>query len=229
MDRVTGPRPLHRVDRASLARRTLARLNKSGWRRAEVLLLRDDGGTVVVKDFASRRGWVRRHFGAWVVRRELRAYRRLAGVEGIPRLLGEVDAQAFVLEHRPGEMLTRALRGRVGPEFVARLRQIVVTMHERGVVHGDLRHRSNVLVDEDGRPVVLDLATSVCFRPGGWAQRWIMPIFARLDWKAVRKWERKFAHAPWASSSPEASGVEASAMPASQAASLGSRGASRPM
>jgi hypothetical protein len=223
---VSAAEPLHDVQRATLGERTLARLNEPGWRHADVLLVRDRAGAVVVKDFARRGSWLRRAFGAWVVERELRAYQRLSGVPCVPRLLGRLDAWALVLEYRPGEMLTRALRGRVGADFVRQLRETVLALHERGVVHGDLRHRSNVLAGEDGRPVVLDLATSLCFRPGGWAARRLLPHLARLDWKAVAKWERKFAHPP--ASEGTAAPVAAEALAASEAASLGSRGASRP-
>jgi hypothetical protein len=222
---VTASPRLHGVERGSLTARTLARLNKHGSRRAEVLLVRDGSRTVVVKDFAPRGGWVRRFFGPWIVRRELRAYRLLDGVPGVPRVLGRVDACAFVLEYRPGEMLTRALRGRVGPDFLTRLRATVAAMHERGVLHGDLRHRSNVLAGVDGEPVVLDLATSICFRPGGWAARRLLPRLSWIDWQAVEKWERKFAHPP----STGEGAADTPAMAASEAASLGSRGASRPM
>jgi hypothetical protein len=226
VDGVSAAEPLHDVQRSTLHERTLARLNQPGWRHADVLLVRDGAGAVVVKDFARRGSWLRRTFGAWVVERELRAYRRLSGVACVPRVLGRLDACAFVLEYRPGEMLTRALRGRVGADFVRQLRETVLAMHERGVVHGDLRHRSNVLAGEDGRPVVLDLATSLCFRPGGWAARWLLPRLARLDWIAVEKWERKFAHPP--ASGGATAPAEAAALAASDAASLGSRGASRP-
>jgi hypothetical protein len=95
-------------------------------------------------------------------------------------------------------------------------------MHARGVAHLDLRHRSNVLADAEGHPVLLDFASAVCVRPGGWAARWVLPWLMRIDARALRKWEVRL--------SPQAGSSGASAAEsASGTGSEGSRGASRPM
>ena len=64
-------------------------------------------------------------------------------------------------------------------------------MHERGVAHLDLRHRSNILAGEDGHPVLLDFASAICFRRGGWGARLLLPWLARIDRGALAKWEAR--------------------------------------
>ena len=68
------------------------------------------------------------------------------------------------------------------------LEQVIGEIHRRGLVHLDLRHRSNVLAGHDGRPVVIDFASSLSFdvstRPG----RWALELFATIDRRALRKW-----------------------------------------
>jgi RIO-like serine/threonine protein kinase len=147
-----------------------------------------DGAPVVVKDFAPRGRWLH-PIGRWLHRRELKAYRQLDGHPCVPRLLGSLDGLAFCVEYRPGEILTRSLRGRLPAAFLPELRRALSEMHERGVAHLDLRHRSNVLAGEDGHPVLLDFASAVCFRPGGVAARLLLPWLARLDERAFRKWQ----------------------------------------
>jgi serine/threonine protein kinase len=71
------------------------------------------------------------------------------------------------------------------------LRKAVAEMHAHCVVHLDLRHRSNVLAGEDGRPILLDFASAVAFEPGRWPARWLMPQLARFDISALRKWETR--------------------------------------
>jgi serine/threonine protein kinase len=166
-----------------------------------------------VKDFAPRGAWVRAWLGPWLLGREVRAYRALAGHPAVPRLLGRIDRLAFAVEYRPGRRLSRRLAGQVAPGFVDALAGAVGAMHARGVVHLDLRHRSNVLVGEDGAPVLIDFASALRFPPGA---RWLVPVFAWIDRRAVAKWRERLA--------PQ----EASASTGGASSQAGSRGASRP-
>ncbi len=178
------------LTRADLGTRTVEVLNRGGWANPDVYLVRDDHGElVVVKDFAPRRAWVRLLIGRFLTRRELHAYRALAGSPAVPRLLARLDALALVIEYRPGTLLSRSLAGKLPGEFVSELREAVRSMHERGVVHLDLRHRSNVLAGDDGHPVLIDFASALRFRPGSLLARLLLPVLQQIDWGAVRKWE----------------------------------------
>lgn len=179
------------LTRESLPRRTRAVLQSGRRRNPDVLLVELDGTMAVVKDFAPRLWWVRWLLGRWVTSREIRAYRRLAGDPAVPRLLGRIDALAFAVEHRPGERMRRRLARSLPPGFVDELEAAVERMHRRGVVHLDLRHRSNVLADPEGHPVLIDFASAFCFEPGGWLARWLLPWLASLDRAAVGKWRER--------------------------------------
>jgi hypothetical protein len=183
----TLPRSLD-LDRANLATRTRSVLNRGGWGNPDVLLVETAEGQVVVKDFDPRRGWVRRWLGPWLLEREALAIRRLEGVEAVPRLLGRIDATALVFEYRPGVLLSRSLAGTLPADFLPRLQSAVSEMHRRGVVHLDLRHRSNVLAGEDGRPVILDFASAIRFDRGTWWGRLGVAALGAVDRGALRKW-----------------------------------------
>jgi hypothetical protein len=176
--------------RRELSSRVVETLSRGGWGNPDVLLVEGAGGFVVVKDFAARPAWIH-PLGRWLTRRELRAYRQLRGHSCVPRLLGSVDALAFCLEYRPGEILTRKLRGRLPATFLGELSDALTEMHARGVAHLDLRHRSNVLAGRDGRPVLLDFASAACFSPGGVAARWLLPWLVRIDRRAFEKWQAR--------------------------------------
>jgi len=193
-------------------------LSRGGWANPDVSLVRTPDGPVVLKDFSPRSAWVRSTIGRLSIRRELRAYRALADHPSVPRLVALVDPLALAFEHRPGRMLQRSLASSLPSDFVLELERAVAGMHERGVVHLDLRHRSNVLADSAGRPVIVDFGSAICFRPRGFGARWLLPLLARLDHAALEKWRLRLA--PQAGSgASEASGT----------ASAGSRGARRPM
>jgi hypothetical protein len=201
------------ITRADLAARTRTVLNRGNARNPDVLLVDDGGRLVVVKDFAPRAAWVRATIGRWITRREMRAYRALAGHPAVPRLLGSIDALAFAVEYRPGRHLSRRLGGELAPGFGDRIADAVRDMHARGVVHLDLRHRSNVLVDEHQQPVLIDFASAIVVKPHGVLAHWLLPLLARFDLAAVAKWRQRVE--------PAIDGTTAS--------SGARRGASRPM
>jgi hypothetical protein len=180
-----------------------------------VLLVERQGERVVVKDFAPRGPLVRAWLGPRIAAREARAYQALDGQPAVPRFLGWIDPLAFAVEYRPGRRMSRRLATSLPAEFLPRLEVALREMHARGVAHLDLRHRSNLLLAEDGSPVLIDFGSAVCFRPGGLAARLLLPLFARLDLGALAKWRRKLAP-----------GVQPGAGPGGS--SGGGRSASRP-
>ncbi len=180
----------------SLSRRSLCgpgalRIRAASARKPALWRVQEGDDCVVVKDFAES-GLVARWLGAWLVQRELRAYRQLEGHPAVPRVRAVIDSLAFAVEYRPGEVMGTGLAGRVSPDFVTALRQAVREMHARGVVHLDLRHRSNVLAEGGGqRPVLIDFASALCFRPRSTGARVVLPLLAWIDLLAVDKWERQ--------------------------------------
>jgi hypothetical protein len=204
------------LTRANLKQRSLVRLARGGRLSPDVWLVESDAGRAVVKDFSGRGRLVRATLAPWFVRHECRVHRRLETHPAVPRLLGCIDALAFVVEHRGGVRFSRRRPWTFSPAFGRRLDACVREMHALGVVHLDLRHRSNVRAGLDGAPVLIDFGSAVCFRPGGLAQRVVLPLLARLDRAAVRKWRRRLAD----QGAPEVAGAGG--------ASEGPRGESRP-
>jgi hypothetical protein len=179
--------------RPELAARVVRVLNRGRRRNPDVLLVEDGERQVVVKDFAPRSRWVRATLGRWLTAREAAAYRWLEGHSAVPRFLGWIDPLAIALEFRPGRRISRHLADEAGPEFAEALSRAVDGLHRRGLAHLDLGHRSNVLVDEAGGPVLIDFASAVWFRPGSAGARWLLPWLARFDRRAVDKWRAKLA------------------------------------
>ncbi len=178
------------LSRASLPSAAVEVLSRGGAGNPDVLHVRDEGRDYVVKDFSGRGPFMRR-LAPWLVRRELRAYDQLQGHPAVPRLVSRIDDLAFAVEYRPGEILGPRLAAWVPPSFIPELREAVREMHARGVVHLDLRHRSNARADPDGHPVLIDFASAVRFRPGGLAARVLLPLIAWIDLRAIQKWERQ--------------------------------------
>ena len=164
--------------------------------RPAIRVVEERGVRAVVKDFSTGRFLFRNTAGRFLVWRESRAYRRLADLDGIPRLYRVIDGLAMVLEEVPGKSLEELEdTGTVPEAFFDALEELVARVHERGVAHCDLKRAPNTLVGEDGRPYIIDWAASISFREFAWfpANR-IYRRFLRDDQMAVIK--MKLRHVP---------------------------------
>ena len=204
------------LTRANLAERALVCLERGGRLSPDVWLVDSEAGRLVVKDFAARGRFVRATLGPWLVRRECRIHRRLEAHPAVPRLLGRIDALAFAVEHRAGVRFSRRRPWTFSRKFGEQLEACVRELHALGVVHLDLRHRSNLRAGLDGAPVLIDFGSALSFRPGGLAQRFLLPLLGLVDRRAVRKWRSRLADYP------------AEPVDAAGGASDGPRGESRP-
>ncbi len=184
-------RPTVKLSRVAIAACVHQVLEPGTGRDPVVSLARLGEQEVVIKDFASRSFLVRNLIGRWMIAREAKAYRALAGHPAVPRFYGCVDALALALEYRPGRRMSRRTYGSLPPEFLGELEKAIREMHARGVAHLDLRHRTNVMADAEGHPVLIDFGSAVCLRPGGLAARIFLPLLAYFDFRALRKWQSR--------------------------------------
>ncbi|MBI1848829.1 MAG: hypothetical protein HYR85_00645 [Planctomycetes bacterium] len=150
-------------------------------------------GFIVVKDFFERGFVMRNVFGPILIRREARAYRRLEGIEGIPRFLGRLDRHALVLEYIEGRTLSGRERGRLDGAFFAEMDATLRRIHDRGIVHCDLRQKRNVLVTPDDRPIIVDFAASVRFGRGPISRACLVPLLGWIDRGGVLKLRNRVA------------------------------------
>lgn len=97
--------------------------------------------------------------------REYAAYQRLAGVIGVPACYGLIDRRYLLLEYVPGTPYREA-QFRDRERWFELLLETLHAIHERGVAHGDLKSKGNLLVAEGERPCVLDFGTAFVHKDG---------------------------------------------------------------
>ncbi|MBT8046934.1 MAG: hypothetical protein HKO99_11720 [Xanthomonadales bacterium] len=122
-----------------------------------------DGLDLVVKS-AMGSGVIRRLRQRTLVR-EHQAYQRMEGLTGIPQCLGLVDGRFLVIEHIRG-VPYREARWVDRERWFEGLLDVLRSVHARGVSHGDLKSKSNILVTEDEQPCVIDFGTAFLHKSG---------------------------------------------------------------
>jgi len=128
-----------------------------------LLHYRQDGASLIVKS-AMGRGL------AHVVRqrtllREFQAYQRMEGLTGVPECFGMVDGRYLVIEFIEGTPYREenwSDRDQWFVEFLA----VLQSFHGRGVSHGDLKSKDNIMVTADGKPCVIDFGTAFVSKAG---------------------------------------------------------------
>lgn len=131
--------------------------------KADVFIASSRGQRFVVKDFGNKGFFERNLVGRMVIGRELRAYRALAGIDGLPSRFKQLTPFSIAIEYLEGRDLGGIDRGEIGPGVIRQFEDVVEELHERGWVHLDLQRRSNILL-VDGKVFVVDLASA--FHPG---------------------------------------------------------------
>ncbi|MBS3820287.1 MAG: hypothetical protein GVY16_02040 [Planctomycetes bacterium] len=88
-------------------------------------------------------------------------YHALAGVDGVPAWVGRIDDVTCAIEYIDATPLDHLDRSAIPDGLFERLRAIVDAIHARGVAYVDANKRSNILVRDDGTPVVIDYQISL--------------------------------------------------------------------
>ena len=130
----------------------------------------------------------------WLLRREYRVYRHLEGVTGVPRCYGLIRGRYLVLEYVVSRTLRYAsIRERTNffDEFLA----IINSVHERGIAHGDLKRKDNILVVGNRRPYLIDFGVSTIRKRGFHPLNHLWHNYLRqhdLNAWVKHKYDRKF-------------------------------------
>ena len=97
--------------------------------------------------------------------REFQAYQRMEGLSGVPECFGMVDGRYLVIEFIEGTPY-REENWRDRDQWFVEFLAVLQSFHRRGVSHGDLKSKDNIMVTADGRPCVIDFGTAFVSKPG---------------------------------------------------------------
>jgi len=127
--------------------------------QATTLLYESPFGNFVIKQASGVWPW--RAFSEASIRREHKIYSVINGIAGVPHCLGLIDGRTLVLEHiegrtfRQGESLLQDWDG-----FFVNLLETLRGIHARGVAHGDLKRKDNLLIGPGEQPFIVDFGVA---------------------------------------------------------------------
>lgn len=174
--------------------------------QGEVRHFRVDGKDLAIK-MPKGRGLAWR-FRQATLKREFQAYQRLDGIPGLAYCHGLVDDTWLVLDYIEGRPF-RDSKLEDPEAFFSQLLETIEAMHARGVAHGDLKRKDNLLVTPDDQPVILDLGAATLARDSQRAMSSVLFRFMRQtdlnawvklkygSYEAVSETDRQFLKRSW--------------------------------
>jgi len=134
--------------------------DKGGFLSPVVSVVDHDGRPAVLKDYRGKNAVTRGLIAPSLVKREYAVLRHLEGIPGIPKAYAVVEKRALLLEYIEGKTINKFKAGDLPDRVYLRLVDLVRAMHERGVVHLDLRQRKNILIAGE-QPWLIDFANAM--------------------------------------------------------------------
>lgn len=180
----------HRAISRTMLEGTAQVLRRGGW-KAGLWCADTPSGRVIVKDLRNSNTLYRWTIGRLLLRHEARMYAAMQDCDFVPRLHGWLDRDAFAIESVTATNLGRFKKPLLTPDFYDRLQQCVNQMHDRGMVHLDLRSRRNILVRSDGRLTLIDFGNAMYFGRSRLARQTAVALLGSIDNSAVQKFRHK--------------------------------------
>jgi len=162
---------------------------KGRWGNADLYQVQCGGKIWVVKDFSPCPPFIRKTWGRFMVKREFKALKKLKGIFGIPAKPFLLDVFAVCYRFIPGTTLKETPSEKIGDDFFFQFEDIVRMMHQRNMVHLDIRNRRNILVTDEGQPALLDFQSSLNLEN---TPRFLHKIMKSIDISGIYKnWSKK--------------------------------------
>lgn len=179
---------------AELRRQSSTIFRKGEGARPDVRIVEYGGNQYVLKDYDACSRWFALCVGTSLAWREANALKKLAPLPGIPQLIAKPTPRSLLMEYIPDTNRAKKMPDLINAEFFNKLSALVISMHNAGVAHGDLRRSSNILADESGNPHLVDFVSCV-YRGAAWnlVAGWIFKQVKRADRNAVIKLKRRLA------------------------------------
>ncbi len=144
-----------------------------------------DGQSFLIKK-TNKVGPIARGISKSFIQHEYNIYQRLEGVTGIPKCYGLTDDGSLILEFIDGDSYRKKehiLENR--DQFFSHLLSLILSIHDAGVTHGDLKRKDNILIGDKNQPYLIDFGTAMTISSKNQCiKRWLYNFSKQTDLNA---------------------------------------------
>jgi len=111
---------------------------------------------------ANKKNWIFKFFNQYTLKKEYAIYSRLNGVRGVPNCYGLTQDGDLILEYIEGLSYRKKQEQLADDdEFFKSFLDLILEMHGKGVAHGDLKRKDNIIVSNSNKPYLIDFGTAI--------------------------------------------------------------------
>ena len=144
-----------------------------------------DGQSFLIKR-TNKIGVFTRRVSEHFIQHEYKIYQRLEGIAGIPKCYGLSDDGSLILEYIDGDSYREkeyTLENR--DQFFVDLLALILSIHEVGVSHGDLKRKDNILIGKKNQPYLIDFGAAMSLNSKNqFIKRWLYNFSKQTDLNA---------------------------------------------
>lgn len=193
IDVQTEPSQFEKVTREEIEHLVAEIYPSSSFGKPDLKLIQKDDDLAIVKDYQRTPFVFRSTIGAWLIGREYKFHRKLAGINGVPRIHQKLDRYANIFEYIDARPIERSDHDILADRFFEKLRMKIERIHTRGVVHLDLSHKGNILVSKGGEPVIIDFNSGFYVGNGYIGRKLLFPLLKRIDYYGILKLKKRLS------------------------------------
>ena len=172
--------------------------------KPDILIVEESEQFLVAKDFRNKT-WIARYiWGPLNICYEKFLLNKLAGVAKIPQVIALEEYNCLLISRIEGDEIKKC-HHLLAIDFFDQLLKIADDLHARGVLHLDLGHKSNIMVDQDGNPAIIDFNVSLYLPPNSFF-RPLIRLLSKIDRYSILRLKVKFR--PQDATPAEKKGVE---------------------
>ncbi len=170
---------------------TMKIIQKGKWGNSDVYLHEHNSELFVVKTFAHHPTFIKNTIGRLLISREYKALKKLSRCIGTCNDALRLGKYTLSYRYVKGQNLSSFSRrnNSIDKAFFSKLEKAVNEMHSYGIVHLDIRTGSNVIISENGNPIIIDFQSylTLDFIPG----QYLKNLLKSVDISGVYKyWEK---------------------------------------
>ena len=161
--------------------------------KPDLKLIQKDGHRAIVKDYRRTPFPFRYTIATWLIWREYKFHRKLAGIKGVPRIYQKLDRYTNVFEYFDARPIERDHCDIIDDRFFEKLEKRIELIHTRGVVHLDLSHKGNILISRAGEPVIIDFNSGFYVGNGYIGRKIVLPLLKKIDYYGILKLKKRLS------------------------------------
>lgn len=150
----------------------LTLLNRGKFANATVFRYKDTCLNLTIKDFSGSPWFIRKTLGKIFINLEYNNLIKLSTNPSVAKNAKKLSSSTLAFDYIEGKALKTFSKNSIKKDFFIELEKNVKAMHNKNIVHLDLRNLGNILIGDNGYPYIIDFQSAISTKYlGSWLSK----------------------------------------------------------